>query len=58
MKTCKTCKFFNPRRYLDAGGCQYDPPVLKITDNLVQAWFPPVMNDDWCGKHEDRSTIE
>ena len=52
MPTCKTCRFFDRNAELQGGLCRIRAPA-NILDSSgdINAFWPYVSTDDWCGEH-------
>jgi hypothetical protein len=55
-KTCRTCRFFKAVTASQVSTCQKKSPSVSPDD--ATAWWPLVMDTDWCGDHESASPVE
>jgi len=55
MQTCQSCKNFLTQNEAQ-GLCRRFPPVPMPTEAGVAAFFPPMLNEGWCGEHNEKET--
>lgn len=55
MQTCQSCKNFLTQNEAQ-GLCRRFPPAPIPTEAGVVAFFPPMLNEGWCGEHNEKET--
>lgn len=53
MENCKACKFFLAQDEAQ-GLCRRNPPTPIPTEQGVISFFPPMLNDGWCGEFKNK----
>lgn len=53
MENCQSCKFFLPQSEAQ-GLCRRNPPTPIPTEQGVISFFPPMLNDGWCGEFKEK----
>ena len=64
---CRTCRYWAPDYMIEGaagsepshdGTCRFNPPQLvqRPAGDLFSIW-PPVDQDDWCGKHQRTDSL-
>ena len=55
MQTCQSCKYYLAQTETQ-GLCRRYPPAMLPTQEGVVAFFPPMLNEGWCGEHNEKET--
>ena len=55
MKRCQACEYFLAQDEAH-GICRRFPPTPIATDQGVISFFPPMLNEGWCGEHNEEET--
>jgi len=55
MENCQSCKYHLALTKTQ-GLCRRYPPAMLPTQEGVVAFFPPMLNEGWCGEHNEKET--
>ena len=51
---CKLCRYYCPgspaRDGQSQGECRYPAPAIMAVDESDRAWWPRVIESEWCGR--------
>lgn len=56
MPKCKTCKFWEFQKDLEAGLCHRLPPVVFMVEEDPATLFPVTDDKDWCGEFQRQTS--
>lgn len=55
MKRCQACEYFLAQDEAH-GICRRFPPTPIATDQGVISFFPPMLNEGWCGEYIEKES--
>ena len=50
MKSCKTCKWYEPAKQY--GMCRLNPPTNVVKGKNIDRFLVAVLPTDWCSHHK------
>ena len=53
MENCASCQYFM-RQDEASGLCRRDPPSPVHVGDGIGSFFPPMLNEGWCGEHKTK----
>jgi hypothetical protein len=53
MENCASCQYFM-RQDEASGLCRRDPPSPVHVGDGISSFFPPMLNEGWCGEHKTK----